>query len=555
MARWRLAVIILLAAFVGAPLLLPFVDLVGQPAAWSAWRDFARIGSLFATTAELILGVLAIDIPLGTLFAVLLYRSDLPGRAFLRPLVVVSLFVPLPLLTSAWQAALGAGGWLGPPNPGWPWATGLRAAIWVHAAAGLPWVVWLVGQGLCWVEPEAEDDARLAVGPWRVLWRFTLPRAGGAVFAAAAWVALLTAHEITVTDLTQVRTFAEEVYTQFVLPDPDGGLAPDAAIARAVAVTLPGTLLIAFLVGAAVWRWERAVPPLGSSPDPRPLISLRGARLLASIFTFGLLGLFLAVPAASLIWKLGLHDYPESWSATTAWHFLRPAVRAHGGLIAGSLITAAIAGLLASALGLVACWLARESWSVRVILAATVALAWATPGPVVGAGLKSAIGRLVDLESHFVDRGPFWLFLYNGPSAAPVIWADMIRFFPCAVALLWPAVRLVPSTLTDSARVDGAGPGDELRCAVWPLSATAFGRAVVAVGVLALGELSASKLVATPGEHMFGATFAHVVWARMHYGVANQLAAMCLLLLVAAVIPTGLFALFRAGRNRSEPEA
>ena len=42
-----------------------------------------------------------------------------------------------------------------------------------------------------------------------------------------------------------------------------------------------------------------------------------------------------------------------------------------------------------------------------------------------------------------------------------------------------------------------------------------------------LGELSASKLVATPG----GETFAHEVFTRMHYGVNSQLAAMCLLLL------------------------
>ena len=50
----------------------------------------------------------------------------------------------------------------------------------------------------------------------------------------------------------------------------------------------------------------------------------------------------------------------------------------------------------------------------------------------------------------------------------------------------------------------------ELRHAIWPLTAPAVGRAVVAVGVLALGELSASKLVATPGNQLFGETFAHV---------------------------------------------
>ena len=167
MVRWRIAVAALLAAIVGWPLVMPFVNLLSEPRAWSAWRDAPRILALTRTTSELIAGVLIVDMPLGMILATLLYRSDLPGRKFLRRVVVVSLFVPLPLLTSAWQAALGSGGWLGPAHAGWPWVTGLRAAVWVHAAAGLPWVIWLVGQGLCWVEPEVEDDARLAAGPWR----------------------------------------------------------------------------------------------------------------------------------------------------------------------------------------------------------------------------------------------------------------------------------------------------------------------------------------------------------------------------------------------------
>jgi iron(III) transport system permease protein len=236
---------------------LPFVDLATNPAAWSAWRDMPRIAGLARTTVALVAGVLIIDVPLGSALAVLLYRSDIPGRGFLRKLVVVSLFVPLPLLTCAWQSALGGAGWLGPPDPSWPWATGFRAAVWVHAAAGLPWVIWLVGQGLCWVESETEEDALLASRPVTVLWRVTLTRARGAILAAAAWVALLTAHEITVTDLTQVRTFAEEVYTQFALPDSTAGMTPDAAVARAVAVTLPGTVVVATILATVIWRWER----------------------------------------------------------------------------------------------------------------------------------------------------------------------------------------------------------------------------------------------------------------------------------------------------------
>src|SRR5205085_83788 len=77
-------------------------------------------------------GTLALTLPAGIVLAALLYRSDLPGRVALRRLNVVALFVPLPLFATAWQAAVGVTG------PARPWATGLAAAVWVHAAAALP---------------------------------------------------------------------------------------------------------------------------------------------------------------------------------------------------------------------------------------------------------------------------------------------------------------------------------------------------------------------------------------------------------------------------------
>jgi ABC-type Fe3+ transport system permease subunit len=218
-------------------------------------------------------------------------------------------------------------------------------------------------------------------------------------------------------------------------------------------------------------------------------------------------------------------------------------------LIAGSLIVAAAAGAVAATLALLVCWLARDSWALRGLAVFVVALAWATPGPVVGAGLKSAIERLVGLEDRLIGPGPVRSFLYDGPSPGPVIWADVVRFFPCAVALLWPAARLVPGSLTDAARADGARPSTELWQAIWPSTASAATRAAVAVGVLSLGELSAGKLVATPGDQGFGETFAHVVWTRMHYGVANHLAALCLLLLAVAVLPTVAFLLINRRRQ------
>jgi iron(III) transport system permease protein len=302
-----------LATLLGMPLALPLANLAIDPVGWSAWRDTARQLALVRTTAQLVGCVLALTLPAGTLLAVLLYRSDLPGRVVLRRLVVVALFVPLPLFASAWQSVLGSGGWLGPGGEWRPWLTGLGAAAWVHAMAALPWVVWLVGQGLCWVERPAEEDALLAAPPLRVLCGVTLPRARGAVLAAAGWAALQTANEITVTDMMQVRTFAEEVYTQFVLPDSAGGLTPDASLARAVSVALPFVVLTAALIVWAVLRWEWSVPPLVSAPDTRPLLALGRWRWL----WFGgvlLLGVaYAGVPLGSLVNKLGQGRAGEGW--------------------------------------------------------------------------------------------------------------------------------------------------------------------------------------------------------------------------------------------------
>ena len=120
-------------------------------------------------------------VPLGTAAAVLLYRTDLPFRRTFRFLTLLALFVPLPLFTSGWQAVLGSGGWLplawwNPPRPGadsatapggvWaPWGQGIGSAVWIHAAAALPWVILVVGLGLSGVERDLEEDALTAAGP------------------------------------------------------------------------------------------------------------------------------------------------------------------------------------------------------------------------------------------------------------------------------------------------------------------------------------------------------------------------------------------------------
>ena len=346
-------------------------------------------------------------------------------------------------------------------------------------------------------------------------------RAGAAIGAAALWVSLQAATEITVTDVMQVRTFAEEVYTQLV-----GGADAEEAIGRAVAATLPFVLLVAVLVGCAAAAVGTTVAGTRDVADAAPGVSA-GALALAARLCRRVAGRTAAGDASgqSRLAHPGLVGTPPSWSAWTMGHYLVRACRPpEGWMLLHSLLLAAGAGLLVAAASLLACWAARDSRRFRIGVLVLMAVAWAMPGPLIGLGLKMVIERLLQIsDSRWLAEA-----LYHGPSPLPLVWVDVIRFFPCAVAILWPVVRLLPAELSDAARVDGATSGQELRRVVWPLTSTAFGQAALAVAVLSLGELSAGKLVATPG--MPG--YATEIFTQMHYGVTNELAARCVLLLI-----------------------
>jgi iron(III) transport system permease protein len=532
---WRLAVLALLILLIGLPLYAPFRDALGYPGAWHVWHDAPRLFGLARNTLEIVAGTLALALPLGIAGALLLYRTDLPFRRVFRFVALLTLFVPLPLFASGWQAALGSGGWLpatfwSQPLPSDPdvsptgmmwkaWGRGLNAALWIHTLAAVPWVVLLVGQGLRWVERDLEEEALTFAGPWRVVWSVTLRRSLAAIGAAALWIMLQTATEITVTDMFQVRTFGEEVYTQFVAPDSTD------ALARAVVASLPSVLLTTLLVLTAARWWGRKLPPLELLSTSPHLYRLGWARWPCCLAVAFIVVVLAGVPVSSLVWKLGLGGTPRQWSLPVAWTHLRYVLQLKGRLVAESLVLAAVAGAVTAVLALLTCWLAVGARWFHAAALLLIAAAWSLPGPIVGLGLKAAINVLLPAErGGFPER-----VLYLGPSPVPALWVDLLRFFPCAIAVLWPVVRLLPRDLREAARVDGAGPAQELRYVVAPLTFSAVLWAALVVAVLALGELSAGKLVETPGSQ----TFAHDVFTQMHYGVTNDLAAFCLILLGA----------------------
>jgi iron(III) transport system permease protein len=341
-----------------------------------------------------------------------------------------------------------------------------------------------------------------------------LPRCWSSLAAAALFLALVTAGEITVTDMMLISTFAEEIHTQFTLGE-------QAALARTLLLSLPALLIVVLGLAWVGARIERRLPPL-----PFLLRSHRPLRFepraFWSLVSWLLLGVAL-LPCASLVWKVGLTGQPRIWSPAQAWHQLGAEGRLLGGAVTETLLVALITGGLVAGLALFCCWLAQESRWLRAYLLAMLTTAWVLPGPVVGIGLKELILRCVEA----LPYGPWSQALYHGPSPLPIVWVSVIRFLPPAVFFLWPVVRTIPVELREAVRLDGAGPFQEWANLVWPLTRRATEVVALAVSALCLGEVAASVRVETPGWE----SFAKLLFDRMHYGVDANVSALALLLL------------------------
>jgi ABC-type Fe3+ transport system permease subunit len=171
--------------------------------------------------------------------------------------------------------------------------------------------------------------------------------------------------------------------------------------------------------------------------------------------------------------------------------------------------------------------------------------AWLTPGPLVGLGLKELVRHLLNAEDAVLAAAgvaptfpPLRSALYDQPSPLPAMWAAAIRFFPVAVAVCWPAVRAVPRELSEAAALDGAGVWGEWRLVTWPLTRPAFYRAAAAVAVLALGEISAGKVVSPPQYR----AYMFELFYQMHYGAEAAVAALCLVQVAVTAAAVGLAA-------------
>lgn len=513
------------------------------------WLVEPRVGRLWLNTAKLAAGACLIALPIGTLAAVLLFKTDMPGRRALTLLFVGMLFLPLYIVTGAWDAGFGIQGWhtlsTNPHLAREPWLAGWRAAIWVHGIAAVPWVVLIVGAGLRAVEAEIEEDAATCTSPLRVIWHVSLPRAGAALVVAALWVVIVATAEISVTDFFQVRTFAEEVYTQSALGaidffGPSDGGGPISAAGLWIGLLIATLLAIVSILLAA-----RYFADFAEVPQRAPWVWRLGRmRPAALAFMAAIVLLVAGVPLANLFYKAGIQvevteaGRVRSWSLAKAFEQIGEAPFEFQGELLMSARVGALAATAATVVALPLAWSMRRPRRFPLVRLATLATCMTIPGPLLGLGMIRVLNQPEDSPLGFLG------LLYDTEFAPWLV--QSVRALPLATLILWPALASVPQAMLDVAATDGIGwRGQLLRIALpqrWPAVAAAW---LVAFAI-AVDELAATVLVQPPAAGGVQAISVSI-FQLLHYGVDDRAAAICIVMVFGVAVVTAAAALL-AGR-------
>jgi iron(III) transport system permease protein len=478
------------------------------------WAPIRNSLTLAASTAgcAVLLGV-----PLGLLLA----KTDLPLRKPVTVMLCVPLVLPPYVLAICWFNVLSNFSWLSaaaasksglaPSN----WLFGLPGCVLVLVSALMPAVIVLTAVYLHAVNPRHEEAGRLIAG-WRVvLTDITLPIISRGILFAGLLVFLLALGEVGVPMYLRYPVFAVETLTQFSAFYDFGAAA--AAATPLLAVTL---LLLAaerrYLRGrtyallAATWGRQMLLIPLGRWRVP--------AALAAILFT----SLTVVLPLASVVVSsLSPFAYPEALSKAA-------------GSVARSIIFASIGATLLTLFGFFCGYLihtrALALW--RAVDTLTLLL-FTLPGTVIGIGLITLWNR----------PGMAWLYA----SAAMVILGYIAQYIALASRITVATLANVPQSLEESAQMAGAPWQARIWHIIVPVALPGLIAAWMVSFIFCMRDLGASVLVYPAGAD----TLPVRIFTSMANGAPSLIAALCVILVAATVIPLGIFVvLLRTVRSR-----
>ena len=201
------------------------------------------------------------------------------------------------------------------------WGSAWWAASVGHGVAAIPWLTWLTAWQLS-LPASVADSLRLDATARQALWHGLLPRLVSTLPIALWWILIQTFTDITLTDLYQVRTYAEEIYVGYSLGEGLTETTPRAATWSGIVPALFGLWLMmssCMAVGHLAHRFAGD----GTEPDSTgPWTGNRTVKRCAAVFAAGVMSALVLLPLVTLMGRAGMQvTWQESepirhWSLT-----------------------------------------------------------------------------------------------------------------------------------------------------------------------------------------------------------------------------------------------
>ena len=442
---------------------------------------------------------------LGVALAWLITRTDLPGRAVWRTVLLLPYMIPPFIGAIAWVYLLSPVGYL---NRLWMAITGSSdPLVVVYGPGGIIGVMILYGYPIVFLaalgvlermDPVLEEAARMGrAGPWGVFREITVPLMLPGVLAGALLLlmSLLGDFGIPVVIGFPVRYFVltTRIYATILNFDQPDNLNVAAALSMWLVV-------IAGLLLAAQRRLQRrnVFAVVGGQAGGHSLVTLGRWRYPVAAGLGALAVVSIALPLAAILLTSLVRAYglPPALANLTLAHYaevvtgvpkVQRALANSLGLAAGS--ATLILGL-AVGIGYV---LTRTRVRGGAVLDLLITIPYAIPGTVVALGMILAYLRPVPLIGmRLYDT--LWIILL----------AYVARFLAVGVRTVLAGLTQVQGTLEEAARVSGAGPLEAFLGIVVPIIRPSLGAGWILAFIPAVAELTLSILLFSVGNETLG---------------------------------------------------
>jgi iron(III) transport system permease protein len=557
----RLPTLVAAAVFVavclGPPIALAIHALrhSSDPAVDAAFAELAEPAYRAALGRTLALGAItaALCVVLGVPYAVLLARTNLPGRSLWGFLTFLGLLLPPYFSTVGWMSVLGDVGAItrslglaGRETP--PIQTDLGVVL-VLVGALFPIVPLLTAYALRRLRPELEEAALLETGVLGVLRRATLPAVSTDVAAAGLLVFVLAVGGFAATDLlTGARTFGARMFALF------NEFAFRSAAAAVLLLPMVGVAAVVLLAFHALTRRGSAGQDQLGEPTARVFALSPAAATTGFAFVALTWAITVGVPLGTMAARLvpgGAGDVGFAHAAAAAWGVYARAWRQSAEPLSASVIAAAVAGVAAALVGFaLAGAIASCAPAARARWATACFLPLVLPSALLGIGLihlrsETAVGAWLAGDVIIATFGGREYVLRTSWLAVPI--AYLGRFLPIAVAIVLAGFRRLDRAVLEAAAVDGATPARAWARVAFPLLRAHAAVAGLTVFALSLGEVDCVRQVIPPRTELIAQT----LYEQAHRNLEHNLAGMCLVMLtvIAAAAVAAHLLLSRAERR------